>query len=688
MKASIKWLKEFVDFSHSPKEIAVALTMSGLEVEALEERDDDAMLEVSVPPNRPDCLSIRGIAREISAILRLPFRDISVSVPKEEGEPPSVEIKDSVLCHRYASRIIRGVKVGSSPRWISQRLELHGFRSANNVVDITNYVLLEMGHPLHAFDLDRLAGNRIVVKTAGLVNKILTLDNAQKNLAGDMLLIWDADKPVAIAGIMGGLDTEVNSSTVNILLESAYFNPVSVRRTSKAINLSTESSYRFERGADIEGLVSALNRAAQLIAETTGGKLTAMTDNYPSAIRTVHIPVSLSKINKILGVDIDPSVVRDLLMRLGFEIKRAGEGITVIPPSFRQDIRRDIDVIEEIARLYGYDKVPATLPAIRIQTMPQDIGLFPAKYRVIKTIENSMRSSGFSEAINYSFLNPLVFDNLRFSADDNRREVIKIRNPLRKEEEALRTTLIPALLDNVVLNINRGEKSLRLFELARVFLQAGQKLPHESLRLAAVYLKSPHARFLWQGKHEGFYEMKGALENLFIKLRIKNYSFTDLDLCEPYLHPGKSCAVSVNGRNIGSLGTLHPALSENLDITGDMSLFELDIDTLLSDVQSEITYKPLPKYPYVERDISIVVSHDIAVEDIKKVITGIDSSMIEAVNLFDIYTGSPVPEGKKSLAFAVRYRAEERTLTDSEVNELHAKILECLRNSFKAELRA
>ncbi|MBI5050594.1 MAG: phenylalanine--tRNA ligase subunit beta [Nitrospirae bacterium] len=566
MKASIKWLKEFVDFPLSPKEIAIALTMSGLEVEALEERDDDAILEVSIPPNRPDCLSIMGIAREISAILRLPFKNISVSVPKEEGEPPSVEIKDSALCRRYASRIIRGVKVAPSPQRISHRLELHGFRPANNVVDITNYVLLEMGHPLHAFDLGRLAGNRIIVKTAGPVNKILTLDNAHKNLAGDMLLIWDADKPVAIAGIMGGLDTEVSSSTVNILLESAYFNPVSVRRTSKAINLSTESSYRFERGADIEGLGSALNRAAQLIAETAGGKLTAMTDNYPAALKPVHIPVSLSKINKILGVDIDFSVVRDLLIRLGFEIKRAGEGITVIPPSFRQDIQRDIDVIEEIARLYGYDKFPATLPAVRMQTMPQGSGLFPATYRVIKTIENSMRSSGFSEVINYSFLNPLVFDTLRFPVNDKRREVIKIRNPLRKEEEALRTTLIPALLDNVILNISRGEKSLRFFELTRVFLPAGQKLPHESLRLAAVYLKSPHAPSLWQGKHEGFYEMKGAMENLFIKLRIKNYSFTDSDLCEPYLYPGKSCAVSVNGRNIGSLGTLHPALSESLDI--------------------------------------------------------------------------------------------------------------------------
>ncbi len=693
MRASIKWLKEFVDFSLTPKETADALTMAGLEVEDIvpNSRDEnDSILEIGVTPNRPDCLSITGVAREISAVLNLPLKSNSVSVKEETGAGPQIEIKDSDLCSRYASRVICGVEIKPSPSWISKRLESHGFRPTNNIVDITNYVLLEMGHPLHAFDLDKLAGNRIVVKTAGSANEFLTLDNVKRILHKDMLLIWDAEKPVAIAGVMGGMDTEVTSSTVNLLLESAYFAPLSIRKTSKALNLTSESSYRFERGMDINGLVSALDRAAQLIIEIAGGKTTKITDIYPKPFGTHRISVKFKKMNDILGVKIKPTAAQEMLTRLGIENKREvdstrfrGEGLTVMPPSFRQDIHRDIDVIEEVARLYGYDKIPVSLPEARMDPVIEN-----TRWNFIKTIRGSMIKTGYSEVINYSFLNPLALDKLQLPADDRRRNLIKIRNPLRKEEEALRTTLIPALLENVRLNINRGEKSLRLFEIASVFLPSGQKLPVEEVKLAVVYTKEKRT-FLWEDKHDGFYDLKGVMENLFFTLRIKNYSFVqDSSLSQPYLHPGKSCVIKIDNQIVGWAGILHPDVAQDFDVIPETNIAELDTGRLLSFIPSKITYRPLPRYPYIERDIAVTVSEDVTASSIENVILSINSDMIESVKLFDIYTGKTIPKGKKSLAFSIRYRAGDRTLVDEEVNELHSRIFKCLEDSLKAELRS
>ncbi|MBI4709671.1 MAG: phenylalanine--tRNA ligase subunit beta [Nitrospirae bacterium] len=683
MKASINWLKEFVEFSLTPQEIAETLTMSGLEVEGMEETENDTLLEVNVPPNRPDCLSINGLAREISAVLGLTLKQSRISVSESETvERPAVEIKDPGLCMRYSARIIRGVRIAPAPQRISQRLELHGIRAKNNVVDITNYVLLEMGHPLHAFDLDKLSGGRIVVKQAGSTDKFLSLDNDEKTLSSETLLIWDKEKPVAIAGVMGGLDTEVAGDTVNILLESACFNPVSVRRTSKRLNLSTESSYRFERGADIEGLIKALDRAAHLIAEIAGGKISALADNYPAPFKPVQIPFKFSKINAVLGIDINPQIAEELLTRLGFKIKREGDRHTVVPPCYRQDIRRDIDVIEEIARLYGYDKIPASLPSIRIQSE------LPAMRNLLRTVTESLRRSGYSEAINFSFLNPSALDKLMLSPEDARRNLIKIKNPLKNEDEALRTTLIPALLENVRLNLSRGEKSLRLFELSKVFLHSGQKLPAEPLRLSAVYVKGADSLSLWQGKHDGFYDLKGALEGLFAELRIEDYSFASEGFREPYLHPGKSCVVRACKIDIGTIGALHPAAAQAFDISGEIYLLELDAEKLLLNIPAGVTYRPLPKYPYVERDMAIVVSTEIKSADVSAAILNAEPDMIESVSLFDIYTGAHIPGGKKSLAFAIRYRAGDRTFTDSEVDLMHTKIIKQLADSFSAELRS
>ncbi len=370
MKVSYNWLKEFVDFELSPEELAHKLTMTGLEVEEIEKLDDDTVIDIGVTPNRPDCLSIRGIAREISAILELPLKDVTVKLDIEEGKGPVVDIRSPELCPRYTARTITGVKTGPSPEWLSKRLESCGIRPTSNIVDVTNYILLELGQPMHAFDLDNLAGGKIVVKQAKNVSSFTTLDNEKRKTSEDMLLIWDAEKPVAVAGVMGGLDSEVSESSVNILLESAYFQPSSVRRTSKALNLSSEAAYRFERGVDKEAVALAMDRAARMIQEIAGGEISRMTDNYPVPHEPVTISVSFNKINSVIGVDIDESFVEETLIRIGCKTAREGGSLSVVPPSFRDDLQRDIDIVEEIARMYGYDNIPSTFPVMQKSSAP------------------------------------------------------------------------------------------------------------------------------------------------------------------------------------------------------------------------------------------------------------------------------------------------------------------------------
>jgi len=684
MKVSANWLKEFVDFTLSPGELAHLLTMAGLEVEGFETIDDDTILEVSITPNRADCLSTLGIAREISANLGIPLRYPSISVHEDEAVHPQIEIVDTLLCHRYASRIIYDVRVGKSPEWLARRLELHGMRSVNNVVDATNLVLLEMGHPLHAFDLDMLEGKRIVVKRAGEVMDFKTLDGEDRRLAEEMLLIWDAKRPVAIAGVMGGLNSEVTSSTVNILLESAYFDPVSVRRTSKALGLTTEASYRFERGTDIGMVVKALDRVTALIKEVAGGRVTALTDNYPVSYTPPDIYVRFRKIRGLLGIDIEESSIEDILRRLGLNYKREGEGIFVTPPTYRRDIIRDVDVIEEVARLYGYERIPPSMPAIRVNRTGKD-----RDFRVINMIKDAMVKAGFAEVINLSFLNPSSLDTLGIQGEDRRRRLIFIKNPLKKEESCLRTTLVPSILSNAVLNQNRGERSFSLFELSRVFLKAEGTLPDEVLQMVAIHCR-PSRASIWEKPHNGFYDVKGAVEALFDLCRIRDYSFEkDRIPPEPYLHPGRSCSIKVGDVIIGSAGELHPAIVSAYELKGDISMFEINnIEPLIRSIHQRIVFRELPRFPYVERDISILVDRVVPVERIKKVILSLNADIIESIRLFDVYTGKQIPQGKKSVAFTIRYRALERTLTDVEVDEIHSKVIDTLKHKINAELRS
>jgi len=691
MRVPYEWLKEFVDITAKPEDVAERLTMIGLEVEAVESLEDDAVFEVNVTPNRPDCLSIMGIAREISAAFKLPLRIPACDI---KGELPlsdfCIEIIVPELCNRYAGRLIKDVVISDSTEWIKTRLEKCGIRTINNIVDITNYVLLEFGHPLHAFDANTISGKKIVVNIAGTNNKIVTLDGIERELPVDTLLIWDSIRPIAIAGVMGGLETEVSDKTRDIFLESAYFDPYSVRRTSKKLNLVSESSYRFERGTDIEFLEKALNRAALMIKEIAGGTVYEIIDAYPVKYVSEPVEIRYERINRILGTELSNTDMLKILKRLGIGIMDKEDIFIVYPPAYRRDIRRDSDVAEEIARFYGYDRVPVRIPRSSFSSCPLN-----KKTMNIGKIREAMRKSGFTEVINYSFMNPSSLDTIAIPENDRRRRTIAIKNPLRQEESLLRTTLVPALIENFKYNLDRGIKDIRFFEISMVFFtpanlreDTGKALPIEELKLGGIFYKEKSPS-LWREDVRGFYIAKGALESMLEELKITGYLFTPSS--EPFLHKGQSSDIYVSGSYAGYLGVIGPEIVETLDLKKqkpEIVVFELNIDMLLTFIPDSIKYSPVPKYPYVERDIAIIVDENISASEIKGFMNSFSSDLIEKVSVFDCYKGGNIPEGKKSLAFSIIYRSKDRTLTDEEVENIHATLVNFLIGKTGGELRS
>jgi phenylalanyl-tRNA synthetase beta chain len=684
MRVPYEWLKDFVDISVAPEEIAQRLTMIGLEVEAVEFIHGDVVFEVNVTPNRPDCLSILGISREISAAfdipLRIPLHDVKESLPFSSF---SVEIVTPELCNRYAGRVITDVMIADSPEWMKIRLEKCGIRSINNIVDITNYVLLEFGHPLHAFDAETLKNKKIIINTAGAHKKIVTLDGINRELPEDALLIWDNKRPIAVAGVMGGLETEVSENTKNIFLESAFFSPSSVRRTSKKLNLVSESSYRFERGTDIEFLEGALNRAALIIREVAGGIIHEIIDAYPIKYIPKPVEVRYKKINKILGVELSNSRILDILKKLGIRTEDKGEYFIVYPPAFRCDIQRENDISEEIARFYGYDKIPITIPR-----SPLSLGYLNNKTLPLEMIKQAIRKSGFTEVINYSFMNPTSLDLFDIADSDRRRKTTKIRNPLRQEESFLRTTLIPALIENFKYNLDRGTRDIRLFEISKVFEDKGNSLPLEELHLGGI-LYEERVPSLWKEEAKGFFIAKGTLESILEDLMIHEYSFSISS--EPFFHKGQSADINVGGLRLGYVGVLGPEIVERLDLKKhepEIVLFELNLEELLLHIPDSIKYKPIPKYPSVERDIAVIVDEDITVSEIENVIKTFSSELIEKVSVFDVYKGKNIPEGKKSLAFNIIYRSMNKTLREEEIERIHTSLVNYILEKTGGELRS
>jgi phenylalanyl-tRNA synthetase beta chain len=636
----------------------------------------DTVLDVGITPNRADCLSMIGIAREVAAItgkkLKMPAIDIRES-DDDINQLTSVEIIDADLCPRYTARMLKNVRIGPSPVWMKTRLEAAGLRSINNVVDVTNFVMLEMGQPLHSFDFRFLEEGRIVVRKSKQDEEFVSLDGKSRKLAADTLLICDGLKPVAIGGIMGGLNSEVKDDTQVVFLESAYFNPASIRRSARKLAMPTDAAFRFERGIDPEGVVRALNRAAQLIAELSGGSIYKnYIDEYPQKVFTTsEISLRLSRINEITGIAIKGKDVVRILHSLEMDITQAGRGrYLVTPPSFRADITREIDLIEEVVRLYGYDLIPVTLPSASITEMAA-----VPRLDLEERIRQLLTGTGYTEVINFSFITPASIDNLCLKENDERRRLVHIKNPLAEDQSVMRTTMVFGLLDTLKKNANNGCFNLKLFEMGRVFLSrnAGE-LPEEKNILAGL-LSGMSSDDLWGAKlATDFYDIKGCLANIFFDLKLNNCRYRS-ENSEPFLHPGKSCNIYLDDIKIGYAGEVHPDVRDRMDLKINAYIYEINLDILAEHIAHGITYKEISKYPAVTRDVAFVIGANMETDYMLEIVLRQREDLLENVGIFDIYTGKGLPEGTKSLGLRFSYRAPDKTLTDLEVNNVHEKIV-------------
>ncbi len=652
------------------------LTLGKELAEALDLRD--TIFDISVTPNRSDCLSVVGMAREWAAIAGKELRYPPIDVVEGEEEIrgiTSVSILDPDLCPRYTARIIKNIKIGPSPLWIRRRLEAGGLRPINNIVDVTNFVMLELGQPLHAFDFRFLEEGRIVVRRSRTGERFVSLDGKERTLPSDTLMICDGVKPVAIGGVMGGLNSEVKEDTETVLLESAYFNPASIRRTARAMAMGTDAAFRFERGIDPEGVLRALNRAARLMAEISGGTLCrGLIDQYPQPVPVARmIPLRVKRVRDILGTAVPEGEMVRILKSLEMTVEAGGEGrYAVTPPTCRVDIAREIDLIEEIARLYGYDRVPVTLPAVSVLA-----GVTQGKGVVEERLRKIMTGAGYTEVINYSFISPDAINQLGLGEKDERRGHVQIRNPLTEEQAVMRTTMTYSLLLNARKNADCGRFDLKIFEVGRTFIGRGEgKQPCEQNRMACLitglrYEDRWHSRDL----RADFYDLKGCIENILDSLRIPEPSFRS-GIHEAFLHPGKSCGIFSGEVMVGFLGEIHPDLQARLDLPGRIVVGEMDLDLLAAQFSAMIPFRPVPRFPSSSRDVAFLIRCDREAGEMLNLAAESHEELLEKVQIFDVYEGGNIAAGMKSLGLRFSYRSADRTLTDDEVNEVHGRIVQ------------
>lgn len=647
---------------------------------------DDVILELELTPNRSDCLSMLGVAWEVAAVLgtelKLPEIKVNEMAENIEGQV-TVAIDNPDLCGRYVGRLVRDVRIGPSPQWMQRKLRAAGIRPISNIVDVTNYVLMELGQPLHAFDYDKLTDHAIIVRRAQQGEKMYSLDNVERELTSEMLVIADPAGAVAIAGVMGGLDTEITGETTSVLIESAFFNPASIHRTSKKLALRSEASVRFEKGVDINGCLLAANRACQLIAEMGAGQVVkGAVDNFPMPRENPVIRLRPGRAALIIGADIQKQEINSIMTRLGFAVTADGDDLVVEVPTRRGDISLEIDLIEEVARLYGYNNIPTTLPEGAStqgrKTMAQT---------VTDQVVDVMVSCGLYEIVTLSFMNPRVFDLLNLPAEHRLRTAVTVQNPLSEEQRVLRTTLLPGMLDIMSRNVSRKNKDLAFFEVGRMFTPvAEEKLPRETLALVVGVMGKTAGSWATKPQEMDFYYLKGILEALFDSLNITDYSLAP-EKDHPSFHPGRTARIELAGQPVGVIGELHPGVIENYRLPERVCMLQLNLEETIQASGGFKKCSPLPKYPAVERDLAVVVSHDVLASDINRVIKNQGGSLLENVSLFDVYQGQQIREGFKSLAFSLRFQAIDRTLTDEEVNGLFQKIQHTLQENFQAELR-
>jgi phenylalanyl-tRNA synthetase beta chain len=643
----------------------------------------DTIFDIKVTPNRPDCLSVIGIAREVAALTDQATQIPDPSYP-EEGDPIqnfiSIEIADPELCPRYCASLVTGVKIGPSPQWMQQRLLAGGMRPISNVVDVTNYVMLEYGQPLHAFDYTQIKGKKIIVRRARNDEVLYTLDGMKRELNHDMLVIADEKDPIALAGVMGGADSEVIDSTTSILLESANFNNVSIRRTSIKLNLRSEASSRFEKGISPELAPIALRRATQLLLELAGGKAAkGIADAYPGKKESKPILLPKERIRRVLGLELSTERIQKVLESLGFSCKlaEASGDLMVTVPYWRTDVRMSDDLVEEIARIIGYDEIPTTLLSCEI---PEQV---PAPMLTLKeNVRDLLVGCGMQEVITYSLVSRAILDKI----DPQKKlgPAMRVANPMSSEQEYLRTSLRPGLLATFASNEKHEKDSIKLFEVGRVYLPRANDLPEEREMLVGI-LAGPRLDRSWLSGEDtlDFFDAKGILETLFDRLRAKA-SFQPAE--DQILLAGKTAEIVIDGHKIGVVGEVHPKTTALFDIsTQPVILFEVDLAKLLSFLGAVYRYRPIPRFPGNTRDIALILDTSVAASKVQEVIKS--SPLVDQVILFDVYTGEQLPPGKKSLAFSIRFQSPERTLTDEEVNKAQQQIIERLQRDFGATLR-
>ncbi|PIE59319.1 MAG: phenylalanine--tRNA ligase subunit beta [Desulfobulbus propionicus] len=655
----------------------------------------DTVIEVDLTPNRPDCASVMGIAREVASIqglrMNTPVSDYTPLTGK--GLDYRVTIEEPELCPRYAARKVCNVTIKPSPLWMQQRLLAVGMRPINNIVDITNYVMLEMGQPLHAFDFDTLKGKAIVVRKPKKDElEFVTLDNSTRTLDSDMLMICDAEEPIAVAGIMGGLNTEVTEETVDILLESACFNAVSVRKSCRRLNIPSEASYRFERGVDPELAPRALERAVALIekygdaqAEHTG------IDAYPGARKPLELTLRTDRVCKLLGIQLRQDTIAEYLRSIEFEVvHNTPDDLGVTVPTFRVDIEREIDLIEEVARLVGYNEIPTASPRIAMQHPKPD------SMREMKTkIAHILTAQGVYEAINYSFVTEKHLDYCLLGKDDQRRKVTRLLNPLSEDQGIMRSMILPGLLENVRRNCNYQQQDVRLFEAGKVFEECGEGLPVEYQQLCAVISgnRYPEGQPLYfSGNNADFYDIKGLVVSIIQTLRLTDVVLQPLvaeteNTVAPYCQPGCAEELRYGGERIGLYGMVHEQTIRNFDIKQNVFFLEIDLDRLGTLSAKQKQFVPLPKFPSVRRDIALLVPSSVQAGKILETIKRQKQKLVESIDIFDVYQGETIEKGMKSVALSVMYRSSKKTLDDKTVDHVHDSIVQLLMNQFKARYR-
>jgi phenylalanyl-tRNA synthetase beta chain len=647
----------------------------------------DTILEFELTPNRPDCLSILGIAREVAALTGGTLHPPQISVAEEGPDISSltsVTIEDPELCPRYVARVIEGVRIGPSFLKMQRRLITAGMRPLSNIIDATNYVMWELGHPLHAFDYDMLEEHRIVVRRAANGEVLRTLDGIPRELTSEMLIIGDAGRSVALAGIMGGGNSEVTEKTRTALLECAYFHPTSIRRTAKALGMHTEASHRFERGADPDGPISAIDRAISLMQQVAGGTVArGRADGYPNRLPPRRVELRVDRTSQVLGVGLPREDIIHYLARLHLSVQEKDANVLVVDvPSYRVDLEREIDLVEEVARLHGYQQIPVELPAQSPSVVQRDPhGQWEGR------IKDIFADIGFSEVITYSFISEKLLKQLRLLDGISPQRLLRLRNSLSAELEIMRPLLVPSILQSVALNMHRNLFDQRLFEVSRVFMPTDEgQLPEERHHLAGA-LCGRRGSGVWGGENAmvDLFDVKGCLEVLFERLRVPLREY--LRAASPFLHPAASFRVVISGTSVGEAGLVHPGIAESFDITKPVYVFELDLEQLFQFRLPTITFKSVPRFPASSRDVAVVVDRTVAAEDVRRTIEHSGVQYLEGVSLFDVYAGKPIASGKKSLAFTLTYRSPDRTLTDEEVNAIHSTFPELLAEKYGASLR-